>query len=512
MQPRVSAGSSINELLRLHSGSIVALLCLYAGVRIFVFAAAFPLFNNVDEQSHLMSIQMYARGEWPGKELPHIDAESAKFYALYGSPEYLVPKEWMTGNTWIPFYQLPPQEAYSRASRAYFHYLYRSNFEAQSPPLYYLLGAGWYRIGAASGMRDWELAYWVRFLNPFAYMVLVWASYRFVRKAYPDRIFLWLGVPGLLAVFPQDVYFGLNRDVLSAPMAAVALLLMVNIVDEEKPARWLLIAASLFVGFTFLVNVSNCVLYGALALALWFWARKSTAASAMKMWVGSGSVFASLLPPALWMLRNHAIMGDFTGSRAKVEALGWTLKPLSEIFNHPLFSATGFDFLKDLCLRFWRGEYVWHMEPMRWRIADWFYLISSAAFIVAFMVNSIRRWKRSTLAQRFAEIQAPLLVFTSVLFMAVISLPFDFHNCPYPSREYPFFVSGRIISGALLPFVIIYVGGMDALLTRVRKWMSPAAILACLMVFITITEFQVRRVVFSRPDNFFAIREWQQKH
>jgi len=91
------------------------------------------------------------------------------------------------------------------------------NLEGQSAPFYYLVGAGWYRLGEALGLQSWELAYWIRFLNPAAYVVLVWISYRLVRKVYPDRIFLWLGVPALLAVFPQDVYFGINREVLSAP-------------------------------------------------------------------------------------------------------------------------------------------------------------------------------------------------------------------------------------------------------------------------------------------------------
>jgi len=37
-----------------------------------------------------------------------------------------------------------------------------------------------------------------------------------------------------MAVFPQDVYFRDHREVLSAPMTAVALLLMVKAVDEKK--------------------------------------------------------------------------------------------------------------------------------------------------------------------------------------------------------------------------------------------------------------------------------------
>ncbi|MFZ0481171.1 MAG: hypothetical protein WAL71_18675 [Terriglobales bacterium] len=371
-----------------------------------------------------------------------------------------------------------------------------------------MLGAAWYRVGEALRMRDWELAFWVRFLNPAAYVLLVWVSYRFVQTVYPDRIFLWLGVPALLAVFPQDVYFGINRDVLSAPMTTLALLWMVQAIEKER-AAWRLAIAAVLVGLTFLVNVSNCVLYGALAVTIWFWARKSAAKPMAKASIALGALLASLSLPLIWMLRNREVMGDLTGSRAKVAYLGWTTKPLGEFFDHPLFSFDGlFYFLENLGERFWRGEYVWHMQPMRWSVADYFYLISSAVLAVVFGVQVFRKWKDSTLAQRFAEITAPLLVITSVLFMAAISLPFDFHECFYPSREHPFFLSGRIISGALLPFVLIYVSGLDYLLKPIRKHVPPAAVLACLMVFITITEVSVRQAVFSSPYNYFALSRW----
>ncbi len=96
-----------------------------------------------------------------------------------------------------------------------------------------------------------------------------------------------------------------------------------------------------------------------------------------------------------------------------------------------------------------------------------------------------------------------------MLFLAVISLPFDFHDCAYPSRLYPYFVSGRIISGALLPFVLIYASGLELVTNRLRKWVPPVAVLACLMLFITVSEIRVRSVVFSSPYNFFALSGWR---
>jgi len=518
MQPQVPPRSGINQFLWVHSGGILALLCAYAGLRILIFSAAFPIFNILDEQAHLLSIRMYAQGQWPGKDLPEVDEESAKLFALYGTWEYLASKE-MIEHVYpavypaAPMYQLSNQEMYQYVAPRYLHWVNTRNLEGQSAPLYYLLGAGWYRLGEALGMQAWELAYWIRFLNAAAYVLLVWASYQLVRKVYPKRVFLWFGVPALLAVFPQDVYFGINREVLSAPMTAVALLLMVKTLDEKESKIWPLLLASVLVGLTFLVDVSNCVLYGAFALTLWFWARQSSAKPTSKAWIVTGAGFASLLLPSAWMLRNYLVMGDLTGSQAKIEILSWTMKPRGQLLNHPLFSLDGASyFLGNLVRSFWRGEYLWHAEPMSWPPADWFYLLSSVAMLTAFTVQFFRRWKNKTLMQRLTESQSLLLVLASVLFMAAISLPFDFQKCVNPSREHPFFVSGRIISGALLPFVLMYVAGMEFLLRPIRMWIPAASVLACLLLFITIAEFQVRRSAFLSPYNFFALRTWQQEH
>jgi hypothetical protein len=509
-----SSESILDHFLRTHSGLIIALLCLYAGLRILTFAAAFPLFNSVDEQFHMAAIRMYAGGEWPDKNLPLFDLESARLVALYATPEYLNTQADLEKiHLAAPVYRLSPQDAAPYFAPAFRLWQHVPNFEAQAPPLYYLLGAAWCRLGQALGIRSWEMVYWIRLLNPAAYVLLVWVSYLLVRRIYPHRVFLWLGVPALLAVFPQDVYFGINRDVLSAPLVAVALLLMVKAIEPKERGSWLLIAASVLVGLAFLANISNCVVFLALAVTMWYWWRRSSKIPLTKAWIVIASAFSALALPLIWMLRNYAVMDDLTGSRAKIEFLGWTTKPVEELFDHPIFSLQGFFyFLQKLGQSFWRGEYLWHKQPMRWPAADWFYLISTAVLVVVFIVQSFRKQEGRTFTQRFAGIQSLLLVSTSVLFMAAISLPFDFHQCFYPSREHPFFVSGRIISGALLPFALIYVSGLEFLLAPIRKRVPPAAILACVMLFITVTEFQVRRVAFSSPNNFFSLIAWQHKH
>ena len=56
-------------------------------------------------------------------------------------------------------------------------------------------------------------------------------------------------------------------------------------------------------------------------------------------------------------------------------------------------------------------------------------------------------------------------------FFASLSLRYDFMACVYPSREAPFFISGRLMSGMLLPFVMLLSFG----LIRISKWIKTRA-------------------------------------
>src|SRR5271166_2684630 len=85
-------------------------LSLYAALRILFFAAAFPLTNNIDERFHLMTIQMYAQGHTPGKELPQMDPELARAFLPYWSPEYGHSQEELNREgASRPLYKLTPQ-------------------------------------------------------------------------------------------------------------------------------------------------------------------------------------------------------------------------------------------------------------------------------------------------------------------------------------------------------------------------------------------------------------------
>jgi Dolichyl-phosphate-mannose-protein mannosyltransferase len=148
-------------------------------------------------------------------------------------------------------------------------------------------------------------------------------------EVYPQNTFSCVAVPGLLAVFPQDVFFGANRDILSPLLVTVALLLLFRAIEKEKDWRLELVAGGAVTGLAFLTDVSNFVLFGVLTAVLYVLARKNIQHEKVRrdFWAIGVGAMAAALPPVLWMARNRAVTGDLTGSKAKIAYLGWTVKP-----------------------------------------------------------------------------------------------------------------------------------------------------------------------------------------
>ena len=80
-----------------HERRLILLICAIAAVRVLLFSAAFPFFNNVDEQAHVDLVMKYGRGEVP-RDLGHYSSESVYYISLYGTPEYFMgPQQFETG-------------------------------------------------------------------------------------------------------------------------------------------------------------------------------------------------------------------------------------------------------------------------------------------------------------------------------------------------------------------------------------------------------------------------------
>lgn len=502
-------GSRFSRILQTREWLIICLLASYAAIRILFFSAAFPLFNPTDEQIHFDAVYKYSHGYWPEKGLPLVSPECARIFTLYESPEYINEAAVLRAiHLDQPIATLPPELQARKYQPYYSYWLSKRNFEIDSPPLYYLMAAVWLKCGSALQLTDWKLAYWLRFFNVLPYIALIFLAYRLVKEVYPQREYLSLFVPALIAVFPQDIFYGVNREILSAPFAALSLLLLALSLRRIARAKAYLLAGAFMVSFTFLTDLPNAVLYLALLGVLIFWVKRAYKEDSFRndaTTTGTAALCAILLP-ALWMARNYLSLGDITASREKIAALGWTVKPWSSRWQHPLFSWRGAGyFLRELMKTYWRGEFLWHGKPLASPSFDWFVVLATYSLIVAFVVYFLIQRRSTRDIQWYCDLLAVGLLGSAFLFLAFLSLRFDFGSCFYPSRALPYFVSGRIISGTALPFFVIFASAFGKIASRVQKWVPTSIAMASLVLLIGVSDILIKAPVLHSPFNLFSL-------
>src|SRR5438552_4525328 len=215
-------------------------------------------------------------------------------------------------------------------------------------------------------------------------------------------------------------------------------------------------------------------------------------------------VICAAIPIGIWMVWTKFQFGDLTGSTAKIALLGWTRKRFKDWWQHPIFTPRGlWIFWSDLMASFWRGEVKWHGQMLRCRLVDGFYAISSLTLLVAALIGSRNETALSTF-QRQAVGIAALSFMVSVGFLALLSIQFDFGNCINPSRAHPYFTSGRLLSGALIPFALFYVYGISWILRRINSAL-PILVLGVLVMFVITSEIKINRAAFESEHNWFHL-------
>jgi hypothetical protein len=108
-----------------------------------------------------------------------------------------------------------------------------------------------------------------------------------------------------------------------------------------------------------------------------------------------------------------------------------------------------------------------------------------------------------------AQKQLNLFYFLSfislVIFMALLSVSLDFGDCPYPSKAHPFFTSGRLITAALVPFVMLYVQALNWLFAWIRSENLRVMVTVLIVTVITWSEIMVTIPVFSSTFNWYHL-------
>ena len=265
------------------------------------------------------------------------------------------------------------------------------------------------------------------------------------------------------------------------------------------------VSTGVLAALTALLSFGNFLVAIAVAVTAWTLRRESldTPAERPRIAKTVAMMAAAALPIAIWFLHNHAVLGSWSGSKAKQEYLTWTVKPLSEIFHHPLFTIDGFGyFMSTLSRNFWRGEVYWAAAP-RSAWIDPLYLWLSMILCLIFIVHTLRT-KSVNPDQSFGNTVSITLVIGGVLFLMLISLPFDFGRCFYPSQARPYFVSGRLIIGALLPFLIMFLGGLQILCGWISKRLNPLWVALPLAVLVFVTETILFYPIMSSQFNLIS--------
>src|SRR5438552_10338642 len=379
------------------------------------------------------------------------------------------------------------------------------NHEAGGFPVYYWMAGSWLALGRALGLYGGQLLYWIRFLNVVVIVGLVWLSYWIARTLVPDDRLEYLGAPFLVAFFPQDVFYSLNSDVVTPLFFALAFFALMQILlkDASMAVHAL---AGLAVSATFLTKFSNLTVLALLGLVIVAKAGSLHRRGALRSYLPRLGVLLATgtLPGAAWLVRDRFVLGDFSGSAAKIAFVHWTVKPVAQWWHHPLFSPTGLAyFLGELTRTFWRGEFVCHLEPVASPAADLFYVGSTGVFLAA---SAVALWQGTSDVRRRGVLSMSCFVLgASVLLLAASSLAFDFDDSWAPSRASPYFVAGRLVGGALVPFVLLYLDGLEHALSWARLRIDPLVVVALIAAAITLSEIANTLAVFQSPYNWFHL-------
>lgn len=477
--------------------------CTFAAVRVLLFSAAFPFFNNVDERRHFDLLIKYAEGHVPrGPEF--ISAATLPYLSHYASPEFLSAPENFEGGYFGPMWKHPAEEVAPTIARIEEIWGRTPNQECSQPPLYYVVAAAWFHVGHWIGIKDGSTLYWVRLLNTALIAALVWLAYVAARLMFPEQVALRLGVPLLIAAMPQDAYYGINNDVLSPICFGLVFICLIKWFSQDELSVSLGIATGLSIAAAYLTKLSNLApLLVAVGAILWWCIVEARAGKLRKAMPLIALAVCAAAPVAAWLVWMKAHFGDFTGATSKAQLLGWTSKQFPDWWSHPIFTAPGiWTFLSELIASLWRGEFMWHAKLIGFKPLDLFYVFSSVGLLLVAVISLARAGgKHTSGAQRRLLWIAAICVVVTIMFLAVLSLQFDFGACINPSRERPYFFQGRLMLGALIPFATVYVYGLSRLLRNKSNLVLGAV--GATAITITFLEVLANRVAFTSAYNWF---------
>jgi hypothetical protein len=217
--------------------------------------------------------------------------------------------------------------------------------------------------------------------------------------------------------------------------------------------------------------------------------------------------FSAALPLAAWMAVSEIRFGDATGAKLKMAFFNWTYKPFGDWWQHPIFSPHGiWTYLFGQMSTFWQGEFWWRHDMMSPQTFGIVYTIASVVFPAIAVAHIFKR--QTPWLQREAMGLGAIYFCAALGFYAFLCIIYDFGICVNPSQAFPYFHAGRMILGMLIPFLFLFVHGLDRLLDRFGTAVKFVA-LAVIVLLMLAGEIYSARPVFQNPYNWFHF-SWHQ--
>jgi len=507
MRPENTSDNKISACCR-REYTFILLLCIIGAVRVFIFGAAFPPLNNIDEYCHFDLVWKYSKGHLPRSAIENFNKESAELFVLYRTPEYLLkPKNFVGGAFPPPTWKTPNIQKSERFAQSVADSQQGKNHETWSFPVYYAAAGLWCAAGRFFGIAEGNLLYWIRFLNVPLFALLVWVSYLVAKTFFPNDYFLRISLPLMVAFFPQDSFYSISNDSLSPLLFGIAFLMLLQIFFEDKSYRYHVLAG-LAVAVVVLTKISNITILLPAGIIVLLKAKqyllKKNFANIIPLVLLSA---AAVMPIGLWCLRNYITFGSFTGVAETLKYKTWTIKPLSEIWNHPIFTAAGlFHFLTELAKTFWRGEIVWQGKTIASPAMDLFYVVSTAVLITVAAISLVLSRNKTDRQTIFALEISFFVVIASVLFLVALSIRYNFGECYFPTQNEPYFTTGRLISGSIILFLLIYLNGLRRLFPKSANRILPLLVVIIIAAVITCSEILLSLDVFKSQYNWFHLK------
>jgi hypothetical protein len=183
------------------------------------------------------------------------------------------------------------------------------------------------------------------------------------------------------------------------------------------------------------------------------------------------------------------------------------MKPFAQWWHHPIFSPGGlWTYVSGQLGTFWQGEIWWHGPRLCLPGTDNLYTLLSLILLAAALPSLWPRRSNGSSTQT-GPLQLALVCFVAeLIFFGLTSIIYDFHNCPNPSREHPYFVAGRMMLGVLIPFLLLFMCGLDRVLGRFGRTIKFVTLIVMLGGMLTL-EIGTDRPAFASPYNWFHVSQ-----